>query len=85
MEQHWTPLRGVHVVLGSGHGHHPIARTTATAREGGFAGICCLYGLIFGTGENRVLDSVVFGGHSRIRGFGKQSGGRMAIVRQIVG
>jgi len=28
---------GAHKVLGSGHaGHHPIARMTATAREGGF-------------------------------------------------
>jgi len=53
--------------------------------KGGFAGICLLYGLIFGTGASRVLDSALCGGHGGIWGFRKQSGGQMAVVRQIVG
>jgi len=77
------PLRGAHVGLGLGHGHCPVMRMTT--REGGFAGICLLCGLIFGTVASRVPDSALCGGHGGIWGFGKQSGGQMAMVRQIVG
>jgi len=56
-----------------------------TAREGGFAGMCCLYGIIFRTGASGVMDAAVCSSHGGIRGFGKQSGGQMAMVRQVVG
>jgi len=56
-----------------------------TAREGGFAGICHLYGLIFGTGVRGVPNAAVCNGHGGIRGFRKRSGGQMAMMGQIVG
>ena len=63
-----------------------VARSRERWRgKGGFAGICFLYGRIFGTGTSVVPDSALRGGHGGIWGFQKLSPSGLAVVRQIVG